>query len=386
MSLLIGTSGWSYDDWVGPFYKKKTGKYSQYAKIFCTVEINSTFYRYPKEGMIYGLQRNAPPGFIFSAKLPGQITHDKWLDLDQGSEEDTHRFLNTMRPLAERMGPILIQLRPKFNYDEHVGNLERYLEILPDNYEWAIEFRDKSWMRQETFDLLSKHNVAYTIVDEPLLPPDLHITADFSYIRWHGHGANLWYDYEYTEDQLDEWIPKLKDLEKKSRRTYGYFNNHFRANAVKNAVEILEMLDMVSPEQMMALKHISSYRENVGRPVGVQPLTSFQMDEGDLSVSDCLSRFTDFKRLARAEKIKDSEIRVTHISDDRVEARIRNYYIVVDSEQKVIKHDCDDWRKGKNTNRMCKHVGKLFLTLHPEQAKDFLNKIWEDLDEWIFEE
>ena len=110
MSLLIGTSGWSYKEWVGPFYEKKTGMFSHYTNFFHTAEINSTFYRYPSEGLIMGLMRNAPPGFVFAAKLPKLITHDKWLNLDEGVENDTHRFLALMRPLAERLGPILSML------------------------------------------------------------------------------------------------------------------------------------------------------------------------------------------------------------------------------------------------------------------------------------
>ncbi|MBD3204747.1 DUF72 domain-containing protein [Candidatus Bathyarchaeota archaeon] len=386
MTLLLGTSGWSYDDWVGPFYTKKTGKFSQYAKIFHTVEINSTFYRYPSEGMIFGLQRNSPPGFLFSSKLPGLITHDKWLDLSKGVEDDTIRFLNLMRPLAESLGPILIQLRPKFNLNEHMGNLEDYLEVLPSNYEWAVEFRDNSWLVPETFDLLSQHNVAYTIVDEPLLPPELHFTADFSYIRWHGRGTNLWYDYEYSEEQLEDWVPKVEEIESKTRRTYGYFNNHFRANAVKNAVEFLDLLDKATPEQKIALDRIINHHETAGRPVGVQPLTSFTSDEGGQSPSDFLSRFMDFKRLARAEKIKDTEIQLEYVDEDRIEANIRNYHIIIDMNEQVIKHNCDDWRKGKSSKRMCKHIGKLFLTLPPGQAKDILSRIWDDIEGWFFEE
>ncbi|HUV34134.1 MAG TPA: DUF72 domain-containing protein, partial [Candidatus Desulfaltia sp.] len=318
MSLILGTSGWSYKEWVGPFYEKKTGMFTQYAKVFNTSEINSTFYRYPTEGMIQGLRRNAPPGFLFAAKLPQLITHDKWLRLGEGVEDDTHRFLELMRPLAERLGPILIQLRPKFSYEEHVGNLESYLDVLPGNYEWAVEFRHESWMRPETMDILRRHNVAYTIVDEPLLPPEVHVTADFAYIRWHGHGSHLWYDYEYSGDQLLEWLPKVEEVKKMSRRVYGYFNNHFRANAVKNAAEMLELLGEATPVQRVALEKISEYRETAARPPGVQPLEAYASEDEDLSVADHLSRFMDPGRLSRAEKIKDSELRVTYSGDDAI--------------------------------------------------------------------
>ncbi len=385
MSLLIGTSGWSYKEWVGPFYEKKTGMFSHYSKFFHTTEINSTFYRYPSKGMIIGLRKNAPPGFVLAAKLPKLITHDKWLSLGDGVEDDTHRFLRAMRPLAERLGPLLIQLRPLFNYEEHVGALEDYLDMIPKNYEWSVEFRNKSWMRDETFDLLRRHNVAYTVVDEPLLSSEVHVTADFSYVRWHGHGRNLWYDYEYQENQLEEWVPKLKEITSKVRRTYGYFNNHFNANAVKNAVEMLSVLGKATPSQKIMKDKIVTYREEALRPRGVQPLDSFMTSDEDLSVADHLMHFTETGRVVRGEKISDDELKIAESTEENILANIRGYFIHVDLKRKVLKHDCDDWFKGKTNKRMCKHLVKLFLTLPPGQAKRVLKGIWSELDGWVFE-
>ncbi len=386
MSLLIGTSGWSYDDWVGPFYERKRGMFTRYAEVFGTAEINSTFYRYPSERMVRGLYRASPPGFVFAAKLPQEITHEKWLRLEEGVEDDTERFLELMRPMAEKLGPILIQLRPKFNYGENVGDLERYLEAVPGNYEWAVEFRHKSWLRDETYDILRRNNVAYTIVDEPLLPPEVHLTADFAYIRWHGHGTRPWYNYEYKLNELEDWLPKVEEVKGKAKRTYGYFNNHFGANAVKNAVEMLSLLGTATPEQRKALEGIVEHRRGEGRPAGVQPLEAFAEEEEGLSVADMLMRFTTASRLGRAEKIKDDELRITRSSRDRVEAEIRDYHIEIDVGAKTIRHDCDDWRKSLGMKRMCKHLDKLFLSLPPGQARELLGKIWEERDEWSFEE
>jgi uncharacterized protein YecE (DUF72 family) len=386
MSLLVGTSGWSYKEWVGPFYEKKTGMFSHYKKYFDTTEINSTFYSYPSEGMIMGLLRNAPPGFVFSAKLPKLITHDKWLNPDEDIENDTHRFLGLMRPLAEHLGPILIQLRPKFNFEDHIGDLETYLDFIPKNYEWAIEFRHESWLREETFDVLRKYNVAYAVVDEPLLPPEVHTTADFSYIRWHGHGERLWYDYNYSEEQLENWVPKVKDITSSVRRTYGYFNNHFNANAVKNAVEMLELLGQATPEQKIALEKIANYREESARPMGVQPLDAFTSSDEDLSVADHLLHFTDPARIRRGEKIGKDELVISLLEDDHFMGDIRDYYIEVDFDQKVIKHNCDDWRKGMGSKRFCKHIVKFFMSLPPGQSTRALSQIWDDIDGWAFEE
>jgi uncharacterized protein YecE (DUF72 family) len=284
LSLIIGTSGWSYDEWIGPFYDKKEGMFTTYAKIFKTSEINSTFYSYPTERLVTGWVRYAPPNFIFAAKLPQLITHDKWLKLEEGVEDDLWKFLNLMQPLQSKLGPILIQLRPKFEYEANCSDLEKFIEILPKSHEWAVEFRHPSWLKKETYQILSKNNVAYTIVDEPLLPPDVKVTADFAYIRWHGHGKKIWYDYEYNENQLKEWIPKIEDTQNKAKKTYGYFNNHYNASAVKNAIEILQMMDSATIEQDQTLDKIIKNREKPKKiDANIKPLTNYGKGDEDLS-------------------------------------------------------------------------------------------------------
>ena len=385
MSLIIGTSGWWYDEWVGPFYDSKKGMFTRYAGVFHTAEINSTFYRYPTASMVRGWYRTAPPGFIFAAKLPRVITHEKWLRLEEGVEEDTERFLDLMRLLAEKLGPILIQLRPKFNYDDHAEALERYLETLPGNYEWAVEFRHRSWMRPETWRMLRRHGVAYTIVDEPLLPPEVQVTAEFAYIRWHGRGARPWYDYDYRPEELEEWAPRVEEVAMRARRVYGYFNNHFGANAVKNAVEMLTLLGSATPEQAAALRRIAEHREQASRPRGVRPLEAYAEEEEGLSVADLLMRFTTMSRLRRAEGMEDEELTITRSSGGRIEAAVRDYHIEMDLMRRVLRHDCDDWRKGAEAKRMCKHVAKLFLSLPGRQAEEILAGIWEERERWRFE-
>lgn len=287
MELILGTSGWSYKEWVGSFYRERPRMFTNYSKLFKTTEINSTFYSYPKAGMIRGLYRVSPTGFIFSAKMPRLITHKKRLRLSQGVEDDTERFLDLMRPLAEKLGPILIQLPPSFEYSRDGSAIEEYLEILPPHFEYAVEFRHLSWMRPETWEMLSRHGVAYTIVDEPLLPPETRVTADFAYIRWHGHGARPWYNYDYGPEELRSWVPKVKAVAEKVRRVYGYFNNHFRwqvaqgedkwgyPGAVKNAIEMMELLDMATDEQREALRRINHWRERHARGEGQRKLDKY---------------------------------------------------------------------------------------------------------------
>jgi uncharacterized protein YecE (DUF72 family) len=386
MSFRVGTSGWYYDEWIGPFYEKKKGMLTAYTKIFDTSEVNSTFYRFPTPKMVEGWYRNAPPGFLYALKLPGVITHDKWLNLDRGVEDDTKRFLNLVRPLAEKLGPILIQLRPKFNYSDNSEDLERFLESLPKNYEWAVEFRHLSWMNEETCKILEKYNTAYTIVDEPLLPPETWITAEFAYIRWHGHGTNPWYNYDYTVSELESWVPKVIETTRKAKKTYGYFNNHFSANAVKNAVEILEMLNKATPSQKGALDKILEYRSKETSKPQSMSLTAYvsQQDEG-LSVADLILRFTNTSRLTRAEQIGDNELKIIDNSEDKIEAGIRNYSIEIDRNSKTMTHDCDDWRKGAVRKRMCKHIAKLFLSLPEGQSQEILVNIWENQEAWKFD-
>ena len=387
LSLRVGTSGWYYDEWVGPFYDRKKGMFTAYTKVFDTTEVNSTFYRYPTERTVEGWNRNSPPGFTFTIKLPQVITHEKWLNLSEDVEGDTGRFLNLLLPLytSGKLGPILIQLRPKFNFDDHAGALESYLEVLPDEYEWAVEFRHRSWLNPETYRILERHNAAYTIVDEPLLPPDTHITADFAYIRWHGHGGRLWYDYEYTPDELESWIPKVEETARRSGKVYGYFNNHFSANAVKNAVELLTMLNMETLEQTRALEKIVAHRhQQTVASQSVQTLDAYGGTGEGLSVADYISKFTTTTRLSRAEQLGDDELVVNTNTGDRIQAEIQDYFIDIDAEAKVLRHDCGDWRKGADRARLCKHIAKLLLSLPPAQAEKLLEDMWANKERWTF--
>ena len=392
MSLVLGTSGWSYNEWVGPFYDERSRMFTRYSEVFRTSEINSTFYRYPTPTMVRGWYRTAPPGFIFAAKLPQLITHDKGLRLEEGIQEDTERFIDIMKPLAEKLGPILIQLPPGFKYGEDAERLESYLETLPRNYEWAVEFRHRSWMRAETWEMLSNHGVAYTIVDEPLLPPEAHVTADLAYIRMHGRGLRPWYNYDYKLEELEEWVPKVKETMERAEKVYAYFNNHFKANAVKNAVEMLQLLNMATPEQVKVLKKIKEHGVEKPQEMVIKPLESFikkvvedDDEEEGLSVADLLMRFTSSSRLQRAEEIADDELVIKKRTGKDIEAKIRDYSIEIDVKGRVIRHDCDDWQKGLGMKRMCKHVDKLFLSLPKEQAREILTEVWEEKDKWRFE-
>jgi uncharacterized protein YecE (DUF72 family) len=259
--ILLGTSGWSYKDWEGAFYPEgEKKKLSFYAKFFRTVEIDSTFYAYPSPGMILGANKSTPPGFLFSAKLPKLITHEKSLDIERGVKEDLFRFLHLLKPLMddEKLGPLLIQLPPSFKYRGGLKNLAGFLGAAPSDVSFAVEFRNKSWLgRGDVVDLLRRHNVATTTVDEPLLPPDTATTADFAFVRWHGQSERPWYNYRYRQEELAGWTEKVEAIAAKTKRLYGYFNNHFRGYAIENSLQMMELLGTSTPALKGALAQVT---------------------------------------------------------------------------------------------------------------------------------
>jgi len=381
--VLLGTSGWSYKEWVGPFYSKEDKSMLRaITRVFKTVEIDSTFYRYPTKGTVMGWARYSPEDFIFTAKLPGLITHEKKLKSDQGIQEDLERFIELMEPLSlsGKLGCILIQLPPKFTYKPR--ELEDFFRILPTHVKFAVEFRDLSWMRQETWALLEKYRVAYTVVDEPLLPPEVHLTSDLAYFRWHGRGTRPWYDYRYRIEELEPWIPKVKEATGKVAKVYGYFNNHYHGHAVENCLQVLEMLGALTPEQTRAKKHVEAYFEGRGQPREVE-LEAF-IQRGKMGLEDLLGYFVPGERLKRARDISDDELIVTEASERRIEARIREYHIVIDFEKKTILHDCADWGNILPSKKLCKHIAKLLLSMNSDKASKMLKELHENKETWQF--
>jgi uncharacterized protein YecE (DUF72 family) len=127
-----------------------------------------------------------------------------------------------------------------------------------------VEFRNLSWMRDETWSLLEKYKVAYVIVDEPLLPPEVQLTADFAYFRWHGRGERPWFDYRYSKDELEPWIPKVEESARKVKKVVGYFNNHFHGYAPENCLYLIEKLGLLSEEQKKAKAKAASKQSQLG--------------------------------------------------------------------------------------------------------------------------
>ena len=250
--IRLGTSGWSYKEWEGVFYPRDCkDKLAFYSKIFKTAEIDSTFYAYPKKAMVQACARITPDDFVFSAMVPKLITHDKKLDVQKGVGEDLMRFIYDLRPLedAGKLGPLILQLPPSFSYKDGLGRLIDFFGALPADLKFAVEFRNKSWNRPETWDLLRQCKIANTVGDGPLLPPETVVTADFAVISWHGRGKKPLSDYRYSDAEIDAWVPKVKEMEGRVSQVYGYFGNHFRGNAVENALRMMDRLGLAGSEQ-----------------------------------------------------------------------------------------------------------------------------------------
>lgn len=274
MTVLIGCSGWSYDDWVGRFYPvematKKSDWFAYYSQFFRTVEINSTFYRPPNEFLVRAWAKKARDlGFEYSVKMPQLVTHESMVkgEADRAAEQAASFERICARPLLEAgsMGAVLLQLSPYFkNEPASLAMLARVLDTVDrGSIDYAVELRHRSWLDEggrevdpAVLELLRERDVANVLVDGPGFPITREETADHAYVRFHGRNYDIWYreekeddprinryDYLYEGHQLEPWVPRIQEAEKKVQRVRVYFNNHGRAKAAKNAFELMDML------------------------------------------------------------------------------------------------------------------------------------------------
>jgi uncharacterized protein YecE (DUF72 family) len=259
--LFIGTSGWSYPDegpngWKGTFYESTQSMLKQYLNYFDTAEINSTFYALPQPNFIKHLAGLKDESKFFTAKLPKKVTHDSRLRLEGEGGQVLEQFFSLMHPLKDRIASLLIQLPP---WDiTNMGDLESFFSSLDENFRYAIEFRHESWLKDRVWNLLEDYGIAHVVVDEPKLPIDLRVTADFSYVRWHGHGGKLWYMYRYSKEEIEAWKPRVEQLLSDSKTVLGYWNNHFSGNAPLNAFQMLQLMNQITPQQEKKLQRMLS--------------------------------------------------------------------------------------------------------------------------------
>lgn len=388
-NVWLGCSGWYYKEWIGPFYQKgEKSMLAAYSRVFKTVEIDSTFYRYPTKGMVFGWLRYTKPDFIYAAKLPQLITHEKKLSSSKGVEEDLNKFLQLMEPLQfnGKLACVLAQLPPSLKLNLNL--METFLALFPTQFRLAVEFRHPSWLKSQTLQLLEKYNVAYTTVDEPLLPPDAHVTADFAYIRWHGKGQQPWYNYHYRAEELKPWVPKVKETARKAEKVFGYFNNHYHAYAVKNCLEMAEMLEIITAEQKAVIKKVGNYLEAERKAPPPKPsleLTAFMPERiTQMKLDDLLRVFMDDNRIKRAKGIKDDEIIFEHASEENVKAKVREYHVSIDVSNRLALHDCPDWSRCAPLKQFCKHVGKVMMIAPEDVSLSILKKMGTEREKWEF--
>ena len=270
MSILICCSGWSYSDsferggWVKVFYPDaQTNKLQYYSQFFNTAEIDATFYErfymYMTKDTFTGLSRATPDNFQFSLKVPETVTHDKRLEVSKGAMALLDEFLDKISPLkfANKLGAVLIQLPPSFTVKEF-RNTEEFLDRLPGGYDYAIEFRNPSWNTEGPWEMLKHYNIAAVMTDSPE-PDKLQflsqpiVTANHSFIRWHGRQVKPRYNYLYSRDELRPWVDRIKQISLETPVVRGYFNNHYGARAVVNAIEFKEMLGTALLEREKAV-------------------------------------------------------------------------------------------------------------------------------------
>jgi len=236
-TITIGTSGWSYKHWKGNFYPaeiKDNQEFDYYQNYFDSVEINSSFYHLPKAETFAGWRKKTAKNFIFSVKASRYITHMKKLKNDEGGVE---HFLEQASRLKEKLGPILFQLPPGWNFNEE--RLENFLKQLPKKYRYTFELRNHSWFNEKTYQLLSRYNCALCIYDlEHFLSP-VEVTADFIYIRFHGPESK--YAGNYTKRFLNSWAKKILAWKKAGLDVYVYFDNDQSGYAAYNAQTLIDL-------------------------------------------------------------------------------------------------------------------------------------------------
>jgi uncharacterized protein YecE (DUF72 family) len=236
--IHIGTSGWHYAHWKGPFYPDNlpaAGFLEFYCRRFQTVEINNSFYKLPDAATLRTWRETAPPGFIFAAKGSRFITHMKKL---KDPEPPLATFLERMAVLGDKLGPVIFQLPPRWSFNP--ARLRHFLAALPKGRRYALELRDPSWINAEALEALAERNAAFCIYELAGYLSPKEVTADFVYIRLHGPGAA--YQGSYDRRTLAGWAEAISSWAAGGKDVFCYFDNDEAGYAALNALELQEML------------------------------------------------------------------------------------------------------------------------------------------------
>jgi uncharacterized protein YecE (DUF72 family) len=235
----IGTSGWSYRHWRGPFYPGDMAKGSEqlrfYVERFDTVEVNGTFYRLIEVGTFRRWREATPDNFVFACKGSRYLTHMKRL---KEAGQGVGRFFERVEALEDKLGPIVFQLPGRFKPDRE--RLTGFIEALPPAQRYAFEFRDPAWFQPEILEALAARNVALCLYEFAGQEAPLEVTADFVYIRLHGPDGP--YQGSYSDEALAAWAKRIAAWAKQDLDVYCYFDNDDRGYAPHNALRLRELL------------------------------------------------------------------------------------------------------------------------------------------------
>jgi uncharacterized protein YecE (DUF72 family) len=237
--IQVGTSGWLYDHWRGPFYPQDLPKRAfleYYADRLAITEVNSFFYGLPKPETVAGWREAVPADFRFAVKASRYITHMKKLKDPAASLE---RFWERAQLLGDQLGPVLFQLPPHWHVNAE--RLEAFLAALPEGPQYTFEFRDPSWFDDAVYELLERHNAALCIYELGDQESPRRVTADFVYIRLHGPEAG--YAGDYGEQALADWARRLRQWQAEGRSVYLFFDNDEAGYAAQDALRLSRLLD-----------------------------------------------------------------------------------------------------------------------------------------------
>lgn len=237
--VLIGTSGWHYDSWRGPFFPKGLllkDQLQYYASQFATTELNGVFYRTPTPAAVKSWRQQTGDDFVFAWKASKFITH--WKRLSENSVNSLELLEDRMSRLGDKAGPILFQLPPHFH--AHADRLKDFCKLLQAKRRYSFEFRHPSWYTPEIFRLLARQNISLCISDHHDAPSPWKRTADFVYVRGHGPGGR--YKGHYSPDTLFRWATRIRSWKKQRCDVYVYFDNDQKSAAPADALRLRQLL------------------------------------------------------------------------------------------------------------------------------------------------
>ncbi len=244
MTIFIGTSGWHYRHWIGPFYPDDLPPDRMlrfYSAEFGTVEVNSSFYRLPEKRTVLAWKEATPDRFMFAFKASRYLTHMKKLT---DAEDALATMLERARVLRPKLGPVLFQLPPRWRVD--VDRLRQFLEIVPTDLRVAFEFRDPSWFSDAVYESLREFGAGLCVYDLGGTASPLIVTADLAYVRLHGPGGP--YQGLYDTGTLSNWADSMSAWNAEGRDVYCFFDNDEQGYAARNARELKTLLASPSPQ------------------------------------------------------------------------------------------------------------------------------------------